>query len=349
MAKGPSEQLILITGASGFVAAHVLNEFLSAGYKVRGTVRSENSANQVRQSHAKYADRLSFAIVPDILAPSAFDEAVKGVDGVIHTASPFVLAVEDNERDLLKPAILGTQNILKSVHAHAPQVRRVVITSSYAALADMSKGAWPGHTYTEEDWNPDTYELAAKKDTSGVIAYCASKKLAEKAAWDFLEKEKPNFTVATICPPMVYGPLLQEKVTIKTLNSSAADIYQFMAPTNKPDMPVATQFVFSWVDARDVSLAHLRAYEKEEAANQRFFIVGGNFSYQGVCDIIRKNLPELRDRVPIGKPGTEFGGMELYKVNNEKSRKILGLTYPRSLEETMTDTARSLLELEKKA
>ena len=77
-------QRVLVTGASGFLAAHVLNEFLSHGYEVVGTVRSEDAANRVRSTHAKFADKLSFAIVPDVAVAGAFDEAVKGVDGVNH-------------------------------------------------------------------------------------------------------------------------------------------------------------------------------------------------------------------------------------------------------------------------
>lgn len=88
--NGTSSEPVLITGASGFVAAHVLNEFLEHGYSVRGTVRSEESANNVRKTHAKYGDKLSFTIVKDVAAPGAFDEAVKGVQGVCssHT-SPY--------------------------------------------------------------------------------------------------------------------------------------------------------------------------------------------------------------------------------------------------------------------
>ena len=73
---------VLVTGASGFIAAHVVNAFLERGYNVRGTVRSERTATKVKKSHPKYRDQLSIAIVPDITAPHAFDEAVKGVEGV---------------------------------------------------------------------------------------------------------------------------------------------------------------------------------------------------------------------------------------------------------------------------
>ena len=82
------------------------------------------------------------------------------------------------EKDLLIPAIKGTKNILLSVSAYAPQVKCVVITSSFAAIVNMHKGAWPEHTYTEEDWNPETYDVA--KTADGATAYCASKTFAEK-------------------------------------------------------------------------------------------------------------------------------------------------------------------------
>lgn len=75
-------ETILITGGSGFLAAHVLTSFLDHGYKVRATVRSDATADRVRKTQGKHLDSLSFAIVPDVAAPGAFDEAVKGVDGV---------------------------------------------------------------------------------------------------------------------------------------------------------------------------------------------------------------------------------------------------------------------------
>ena len=77
-------QTVLVTGASGFIAAHVLNSFLDAGYKVRAAVRSEKSADKVRKTHGRFGNALSFVIVPDMVAPGAFNEAVKGVDGVSH-------------------------------------------------------------------------------------------------------------------------------------------------------------------------------------------------------------------------------------------------------------------------
>ena len=225
--------LILLTGASGFVAAHILKSLLRRGYDVRGTVRSEATADRVRKTHGHLLEgkqTLTFAIVPDVASPGAFNEAVKDLDGVIHTASPFTVEVEDDERDLLQPAIKGTTEIIQAVHTYAPQVKRIVITSSFASILDTSLGDRPGYTYSEADWNPITYDQAKVAD--GPTAYCASKAFAERAAWDFVEEKKPNFTLATICPPMVYGPL-ENDANLAHLNTSSADIYRFMDGSTK--------------------------------------------------------------------------------------------------------------------
>lgn len=340
--KPGHKQTILVTGGSGFVAAHVLNSFLEKGYNVRTTVRSEATAEKVRKTHKKYTEsgQLSFAIVKDVAAPNAFDEAVKGVDGVVHTASPFQLAVEDNVRDLLDPAIKGTTEILEAIYKFNPSVKRVVITSSFAAMFDPMQGLRVGHAYSEADWNPITYDVAAKTD-NGAIAYLASKTLAEQAAWKFIEDKKPNFTVATICPPMIYGPNAHYVEDLAKLNTSSAEIWGFIKGGRTE---VGDAAFPAFTDVRDVAEAHLLAYEKENAAGQRYFVTSGNYSNQQVCDIIRKHFPELRDRVPEGEPGKPLG--EMYTTNTSKAQRELGLQF-NSLENTIVDTVKNLLELEK--
>jgi nucleoside-diphosphate-sugar epimerase len=106
---------------------------------------------------------------------------------------------------LLDPAVIGTTGVLSSIKKHAPSVKRVVITSSFASIVEPSKGFWPGHVYSEDDWNPITVEEAMESPAAG---YRASKTFAEKAAWDFVEKEKPNFSLSTINPPLVFGPIV---------------------------------------------------------------------------------------------------------------------------------------------
>ncbi|OOG00207.1 hypothetical protein ASPCADRAFT_504090 [Aspergillus carbonarius ITEM 5010] len=342
----PQDQVILITGASGFLASHIVHYFLVSGYHVRGTVRSTATAEKVRQTFPQYAAQLSLVIFEDVAQPGAFDRAVQGVQGVIHTAAPFqVFGVENNERDLLTPAIQGTLNILQSIHEFAPQVQRVVLTSSIAAMMDGSKGKRAGHVYSELDWNPTPYEVAAAPGAPAGLGYSTAKALAERAAWDFIRDHHPSFTISTILPPMIYGPNINATADLAKLNTSSMDIYRLISPQSKSSDPVPANLFWSFVDVRDVAQAHLSAYERSNAGNERFFICKGNFTYQQFVDVLRENLPEVRDRIPIGKPGTGDVPSDVYTVDVSKSQRVLGLEY-RSLEETIVDAARSLLKLE---
>lgn len=172
---------VLLTGANGFVGSHVLEQFLLAGHSVRGIVRSASKAQQVLADFPNHGSKLDFGIVPDITSPGAFDEVVKSsppFDLVIHTASPFLYRAISSNREFLDPAIKGTLEALKSVKAHAPNVKRVVITSSAAAVIDFSAPASiPRKLYTEEDWNPTSWEAALSGTHN--TGYQASKKFAE--------------------------------------------------------------------------------------------------------------------------------------------------------------------------
>lgn len=195
-------QRILLTGANGFIGAHILSLLLNKGHSVRAVLRSKAKADQVLADFPKFGTKLDFAIVPDITSPGAFDTAVQSdppFDTVIHTASPFLCGscsqllsdsltnvseidkVISSNIEFLDPAIKGTVEILKSIKAHAPSVKRVVITSSCAAVVDFAAPSTssPQKVYTEADWNPVTWEGAL----TGIpnTGYQASKKFAEKA------------------------------------------------------------------------------------------------------------------------------------------------------------------------
>jgi nucleoside-diphosphate-sugar epimerase len=146
------EQLILLTGASGFVGGQILHDLLAEGYRVRCAVRSESSAASIRNIHSASSDQLTFATVTNFMDPDAFNDAVQGVSGIIHTASPFVLQSKDHENDLVNPAIQGTLHVLQATYKHASlQLSRVIVTSSFASILDMEKGYRPGYAYSEAD------------------------------------------------------------------------------------------------------------------------------------------------------------------------------------------------------
>ncbi|RAL16171.1 SDR family oxidoreductase [Aspergillus homomorphus CBS 101889] len=333
-------ETILVTGASGFVASHIIQRFLEAGYNVRGTVRSASSAEIVQSRYPpEYTDQLSFAIVPDIAVPGAFDSAVRDVSGVIHTASPFFLAVTDNEADLLQPAIQGTLNLLNAIAAHGPTVSRVVVTSSFAAILDLMKGLRPGYRYTEADWNPCTYE-EAKLTTDVSFAYCASKALAERKLWDWMSQQQqgqPTFSVTTICPPWIFGPALGEPNRGNNrLNESSEVIYNLIngSRSNVPDHDF-----LAFANVSDVAEAHYQAYTREEAGGERFLVSGGRFLYGEACEVIRKRFPQLRKKVPHAGGGA---AVETYVADGSKAERVLGLRY-RSLEDTLVETVDDLL------
>jgi len=333
---------VLLTGGSGFIAAHVLDILLQHGHSVVTTVRSQEKADKIKSAHPNVSqDKLDFRIVEDIAKEGAFDEAVKidGLEAVIHTASPFHFNTtpEKTKQDLLDPAIIGTTGILKAIKKSAPSVQRVVITSSFASILDGSKGTRPGHTYSEKDWNPITEEEALHNPAFG---YRASKTFAEKAAWEFVEKEKPNFTLSTMCPPLVFGPIVHYLNDLKAVNTSNQRIRNLITGQNKDEIPDTGTFI--WVDVRDLALAHVKAIEVPEAAGKRFFILEGYFTNKEIAEIIRKNFPELEAELPAKDvKGGGYPEEGLYKFDNSRTVQVLGIKF-RSLEESIVDTVKSL-------
>ncbi|EXJ56426.1 hypothetical protein A1O7_06769 [Cladophialophora yegresii CBS 114405] len=335
----PKSETILITGISGFVASWIAHSFLDAGYSVRGTVRSERSIDHVKKAHAKHVDQLSFVDVPDMAASDALNEAVKGVAGVIHTANPFILAPKDNEEELLKPSISGVLNVLKAAANEGPALRRVVLTASFACILDLNKGVRPGFTYDESNWNPATYE-EAKASSNGGFTYCAAKALAEKAAWDWIETNKPSFSFTSINPPWIFGPTLGGVKSLEHLNESTEAIWKLVNGSAKEVPPV--DFA-GFCDVRDVALAHLKAYELEEAGGQRF-LTGSHFDYQIAVDSLRADFPQIRDRIPEGTPGQSD---PTYEINHSRAEKVLGIKFT-PLNMTLKDTVEDLLAAEGK-
>ncbi|KAF2171175.1 hypothetical protein M409DRAFT_18292 [Zasmidium cellare ATCC 36951] len=330
--------LILVTGASGFIGSHTVNNFLRHGYRVCLAGRNESTCKRLLKTHAAHSTQLETTVVPDITVPGAFDTAVKGVSGVIHMASPFTYAIQDNERDLIIPAVKGAEGILQSTYRFAPDVKRVVLPSSFAALNDFGKGLRPGHVYDETQWNPITYQ-ETKEDTKG-LAYAGSKTLAERAAWEFLSSNPDvNFSLSTINPVMVYGSPLPGSLTLDHLGQSAGEIYALMNGT-LDDVPPTRMPVF--VDVRDVADAHRLAFETTQPG--RFAMCGGDFTREEICRLFRDAGLGLEGRVP--KNGVDRDTrVEHYRVDTTRAKEILGIKF-KGFEETFLDMANEFLAME---
>lgn len=304
-----SDKRVLLTGANGFLGLHLVAQLLSAGYFIRCVVRSSEKGSQILHDFPTDHSRLEIVIVPDISIDGAFDEAVQSsppLIQVIHQASPFFFASITSNDQFLDPAIKGTTSLLHSIKKYAPSVKRVIYTSSIAAIVDRSipDVSTPQKTYTEEDWNPMSYDEAVAGDKGA--AYRAGKKFAEKAAWDFVKLEQPNFDLVVLCPPMIFGPCLPEtfqRLRLEDLNESNKRVYNGYINTKKENgLPHNALNVY--VDVRDLAEAHIEALSRQELGGERIIVSAREISAQRICDILRENFQDLKERTPLGRPGT---------------------------------------------
>ena len=320
---------VLLSGASGFLAGHILKLLIDSGYTVVGTVRSEHKGEFFKKLYPK---NFEYAIVKDISEPNAFDNVLQANPDftyVLHTASPFTYKVTSVERDLLRPAIEGTLSILKSTKAYGLNVKKVVVTSSFAAILRLEPIEDPNFVYTEDTWNKITYEQA-NDDKHPDVAYIGSKTFAEKAAWEFIEKEKPKFSISTILIPYVWGNPIND-IGVKTLNTSNAVIADIMKlPKDTTEIP--PQFPY-WVDVHDAARVHLIAMTSEELNNKRVLYYSGRADVQAILDTLHKIRPEASANLPIGKPGS-FDEKSCTPVENSRTMKVINFK-PTPLESTL--------------
>ncbi|RDL36718.1 NAD dependent epimerase [Venustampulla echinocandica] len=329
---------VLVTGATGFIGAHIVDVLLSHGLKVRGATRSLAKGQAMIDARPKYTSQLDFVEIDDFERTGVFEEAVKGIDSVIHAASPFTYDTKDNEKELIIPAINGVKSILDA--ASKSDVKRVVITSSFASVLDADRKAPPYFTYTGKDWNPLTYEEAADPATSAVIAYRGSKKFAELEAWNFIKKGDAKFDIVTLCPPMTFGPVVHPVRTVEQLNESNAMLWKIASGHNP--LPVAR--VPFWIDVRDLAKAHVEALLRPEVGNKRYIPAAPEgFSYQLAADIILKEFPWAERTVT---KTTDQVIDQSHGLDGETVTKELGVEY-KSFKQTVVDLVTQAVDLKR--
>src|SRR3954466_15802175 len=332
-----SDQLVLVTGGSGFIGAHCIRRLHEDGYRVRTTVRSLSREPEVR---AMVGDGPLEVVAADLTADAGWAEAVAGCSYVLHVASPFPLAQPKHEDDLIVPARDGALRVLRA--ARDAGVRRVVLTSSFAAI-----GYGHGHPdkfYDETSWT--------EVDGPGVSAYAKSKTVAERAAWDFVDGDGQPPELAVVNPVAVLGPLLGPDA------STSIELVKRLLDGSRPGTPKGAHGL---VDVRDVADLHVRAMKAPEAAGERFLAIGEDFRW--ISEIgawLREALPERAKKIPkrelpnpLVRLAALFDGSlrqltpELgvrKRATNEKARRVLGWS-PRSDREAAVATAESLLAL----
>lgn len=208
---------VFVSGANGYVGAQVTKLLVEKNYTVIGSVRSTEKGDKLK---AQLGASFSYVVILDLGNDNAFDDALKNhseISVFLHTASPAVLDSEDAENEVVKPAIAGTVSALKAAHKYGKNIKSFVLTSSTVAMGDFFGGKY----IDETTWNSVTYEQAISIPGAG---YPGSKKFAEKAAWDFISKEKPAFSFTTINPVLIFGPFAFVDNGIKTFGSTVSFI-----------------------------------------------------------------------------------------------------------------------------
>jgi nucleoside-diphosphate-sugar epimerase len=344
MEKSTKTEKILVSGGSGYLASHIIQQLLFGGQTVHATVRSKADENKYRHlteiASASPGELKIFEA--DLLEDGSFDEAMKGCTGLIHTASPFIIGkVKDPQKILVDPALKGTRNILDSVNK-TESIERVVITSSVVAIMGDAIDAreLPGNTFTEEQWN----ESSSLKHQP----YSYSKTLAEKEAWH-IHKAQSRWTLTTMNPGFILGPSLTKRIDSASINfmmSMGKGTYKTGAPDGK----------LAVVDVRDVAAAHIQGVLNNNTSG-RHILSAKTMSFLEVAAILKQTFPSYPlpgRKVPkwlFTLIGPAFGLSSKYvrrnigipvHFDNSYSIQDLGLKY-RPVEQTLTDHFKQLI------
>lgn len=294
-------RFILITNGTGYVSTWIIRQFLSNGYQIRTTVESNVEAQDVRDTLSMYAHNLETIVVAKA---TGYDEAVKGIDGVVCTK------LED------------WQPLLEAVVKEAPQVQRVVVTSSLDAMSGSEKPSQPGCVDSANEESPSSIESALQT---------------------FVKEKSRSFSLAIICPAMIWGPLAH-KTDLDGVDSSSKDVAEIWRTMNGEG--TGNFRVPAFIDVRNVAQAHLRAYEREIEEDQtedRYIVSSSSVTYAQVCSILKTQAPEWRLKIP--DPAKVDDQEPSCTFDNTQTKEDLCMSFI-GLEDCLRDTAQSLVEIE---
>jgi nucleoside-diphosphate-sugar epimerase len=339
---------VLVTGANGYVASWLVKKLLDEGITVHAAVRNPENTSKVAHllTAATNSPGTLKLFKADLLTYGSYKEAMEGCELVYHTASPFTTDVKDPQKELIDPAVKGTENVLITAR-ETSSVKRVVVTSSCAAMYTdaIDTVNAPTRMLTEASWNT-TASLEYQP-------YSYSKTLAEKKAWELAEKQKA-WDLITINMSLVLGPALNVKQT----TSESVNILKMLGGG---DMKMgAPKLGVGVVDVRDVAEAHFRAGYTPEA-HGRYITSAHNTNFLEMGMIL---LPKYGSKYPLPKRALPKWLLLVvgpfvnklftrkfirnnvnvpWNADNSKIKKELGITF-KPLKETMEDSFQMLID-----
>ena len=331
---------VLVTGGSGYIASWCILALLDAGYDVRTTVRSLAREPKLRaelHGATEFRDSRLTVLAADLESDEGWADAVAGCEFVLHVASPTLRDGGASEAEMVATARDGVLRVLRA--ARNARVKRVVLTSASGAI--VYGHARETRPFTEEDWTNVDADIAP---------YQKSKTLSERAAWQFIAEEGNGLELSAVNPTAVLGPLLgpDDPPSLRVVRTML-----------RGDFPVAPPFGTGWVDVRDVADLHLRAMTDPAANGERFLAIAGpSLRVIQVARILREQLGERAAKVPRRElplflaramgafnPALRSLRPQLgrnFPATSAKAERLLGWQ-PRPIEETLVDTAESLL------
>jgi dihydroflavonol-4-reductase len=336
------DEIVLVTGGTGFIAQYCMLALLNAGYRVRTTVRSLEREGEVREhlrtGGVEAGDRLSF-VVANLTDDAGWAEAAAGCTYAMHGASPTPSGDQTREEDWIGPAVDGNLRVLRA--ARDAGVKRVVLTSAFGAIGVGHK---PGHRrpFDETDWSDLTGDVAP---------YQKSKTLSERASWDFIAREGNGLELASVNPVAVYGPALGADFShsIRLISNMLEG------------QPGCLNVNSCCVDVRDVADLHLRAMIDPAAKGERFLATSGKSMWMiEVAELLRERFGKAAEKVSTqvwpdeqvriaGETSEQLKGVVPLlnydmSASGEKAERLLGWA-PRPKEEAIVASAESLIRL----
>ncbi|EMR67854.1 putative nad dependent epimerase dehydratase protein [Eutypa lata UCREL1] len=324
-----AEEIVLITGISGFIGYATLVSALESGYRVRGVVRKPAQGDTIKSVlPAQFQSQLELITIPDLTAKGAFDDAFKGVAYVIHVASPLSGPSTNYKDDYFKPAINMTTNVLSSA-AKFPDIRRLVITSSlspYIQVAEFATGKLSKEFYRSDD---ETFHYDMDMPFAHqLFAYAASKSMALDAAENYIKTQSPGYDVVFLMPSFVFGPskIAQDPEEFNK-GSNAILVNHLLGKSSEPLLTVS-------VHIDDVAKIHVESLKPSVPAG-RYLLDRSGTDWSVALPVVKKNFPET-----IGKVFPEEVAVQTIpiKLDSTKAEKAFGIEF-KSFEEQVKDTA----------
>ncbi|KAI9934571.1 hypothetical protein ASPWEDRAFT_43993 [Aspergillus wentii DTO 134E9] len=316
---------IFITGSTGFIGSTTALTALTSGYNLRICLRKESQIPTLQSLFAKHIAQVEFVIVADLTDQHALRGKLDGVDYVLHMASPLPHGV--NKETYFGPAVEGTMAVLREA-ARVESVKKVVVTSSIAALVPVMGVPEGGVIKEDNDWdftvdpNAD-FTVPDNPTATGGRLYHASKLLANNETWKFWATSKPNYALVTLHPAYVFGPNLIQ-TTAEGINGSTNGLLFGAIMKGVPSNGI------TGVHVQDIADAHVKALDAKIPDGSKYLLTGEQASWKDVARIVKSKYPDA------GAMITEDLQGESWATDTSRAERELGMRW-RSWEEMIGD------------